>query len=306
VRVEHLQTGFSSTESADLREPAARGAGAATAARAAYPDDEPPPQPRPRAAADRVQSLGRALDLLEHLAAQGSDGLPLGQLSQAAGLHPSTAHNLLRSLLDRGYVEQDAAGGRYRLGAAALTLAHQFLRACDLAALARPFVRQLAEQLDEQVILGVLQGGREHDILTAPGARPLIVNPHINAQGRLHCTSIGKVLLGSCSTAEIEAILAADGLPRYTPQTITSVERLLREVEAARRDGYATSREEHYAGVAGVAAPVRDATGRVLAGLGVPYPLLGADAAREAAILQATRRTAAALSRRLGYAAHDA
>ncbi|HEX2036814.1 MAG TPA: IclR family transcriptional regulator [Chloroflexota bacterium] len=257
----------------------------------------------------RVQSLDRALDLLEAVAGAGTAGLPLKAVSRAAGLHLSTAHHLLSSLLARGYVEQDGETGYYRLGAGALLLANRFLAQCDLAQLAGPVLRRLHREFDEWVVLSALRGGREYILAYVQSSRPLVLNLGLSVGGGsesgLHCTAVGKVLLSRLEPAALETALTARPLERFTRWTITDVARLREEIVLVRTRGYATSREEHFEGLRAVAAPVFDATGRLTAALGMAYPTARATPAREEAIARAVRRGAAELSLRLGYGAAD-
>jgi DNA-binding IclR family transcriptional regulator len=253
-----------------------------------------------RLPSDRVQSLRRAFMILETLASHGAAGLPLKKLSQTVGLHPSTVHHLLSSLRFHGYVEQDPDTGNYRLGAAVLTLANRYLQTCDLARLAEPLLRRLHRQFDELVVLAVPAGSRYHVVYQLQSAHPLVLNPR-QSTGDFHCSAVGKVLLSGLDPVELDTLLASRSWPRYTPYTITDLDQLRREIAQVREQGYAVSREEHYEGLIGVAAPVYGATGHLVASVGLAFPTLRADPLREQAILLAVRRTAAELSLRLGY-----
>jgi DNA-binding IclR family transcriptional regulator len=290
---------------------------------------------RRRGPVERVQALGRAIGLLEHVAEGGTTGVALKALSAAAGLNASTAHNLLSSLMAHGYVEQHPTTGAYRLGPGPLQLANRFLAHCDLRELAMPLLQDLHAQLDEWVVLSMLRAGREFNVASIQSRRPLVVNPGglggfggpgdlgglgglasvgalraggargalgIDPNAGLNCTAVGKVLLSSMDPVELDALLRAHAWSRHTPHTITDPDALRREVALVRARGYATNVEEHYEGLRAVAAPVHDATGRITAALGVAYPTLRATPEREAQITVSVRRAAAELSLRLGYA----
>lgn len=251
----------------------------------------------------RIQSLDRAMDLLETLAPHGTVGLPLKALSTAVALNPSTAHSLLGTLLSRGYVEQDQETGRYRLGASSLTLAQQFMEQCDLAQLALPLLRALHQQFDELVVLGVLQGGRQHTLVRLGSSRPLVINERHSEAGALHCTAVGKVLLSGLAPAERDALLAQQGLTTFTPYTLTDMDRVRADIQEVQATGYAVARQEHFVGLLGVAAPVRGSDGRILAGLGLAIPMVRLDPQGEQTLASAVQETALALSHRLGFVA---
>jgi DNA-binding IclR family transcriptional regulator len=253
----------------------------------------------------RIQSLDRAMDLLETLAPHGTAGLALKALSAAVALNPSTAHSLLGTLLSRGYVEQDQETGRYRLGASSLTLAQQFMRHCDLAQLALPLLRTLHQRFDELVVLGVLQGGRQHTLVRLGSSRPLVINDRHSDAGALHCTSVGKVLLSGLAPAERDALLAQQGLTAFTPYTLTDPDRVRVAIQEVQETGYAVARQEHFVGLLGLAAPVRGADGRILAGLGLAIPMVRLEPEAEPGLVRAVQETALALSQRLGFLSPD-
>jgi DNA-binding IclR family transcriptional regulator len=253
----------------------------------------------------RIQSLDRAMDLLETLAPHGTAGLALKALSAAVALNPSTAHSLLGTLLSRGYVEQDQETGRYRLGASSLTLAQQFMRHCDLAQLALPLLRTLHQRFDELVVLGVLQGGRQHTLVRLGSSRPLVINDRHSDAGALHCTSVGKVLLSGLAPAERDALLAQQGLTAFTPYTLTDPDTVRVAIQEVQETGYAVARQEHFVGLLGLAAPVRGADGRILAGLGLAIPMVRLEPEAEPGLVRAVQETALALSQRLGFLSPD-
>jgi DNA-binding IclR family transcriptional regulator len=245
------------------------------------------------------------MDLLETLAPLGTAGLTLKALSAAVALNPSTAHSLLGTLLSRGYVEQDQETGRYRLGASSLTLAQQFMQHCDLAQLALPLLRTLHQRFDELVVLGVLQGGRQHTLVRLGSSRPLVINDRHDDAGALHCTSVGKVLLSGLAPAERDALLAQQGLTAFTPYTLTDPDRVRVAIQEVQETGYAVARQEHFVGLLGLAAPVRGADGRILAGLGLAIPMVRLEPEAEPGLVRAVQETALALSQRLGFLSPD-
>jgi DNA-binding IclR family transcriptional regulator len=258
--------------------------------------------PRRRPAASVVQSLSRGLGLLEVVAGTGSAGVGVTAASAALGLKTSTAHHLLTSLVAHGYLEQHPQSGRYRLGSAPLLLAQRFMHSVDVVELARPSLEALHAEFDEWTFLSVLQEERSHAIFTLQSGRPLVLNSTVGAAGELHCTSSGKVLLSGMDAGRVEAYLASAPLTRHTPATIAEPAALRRELARVREAGYATNRAEDHEGLVGIAAPIRDAAGRVLAACGLGVPTFRTTPEREGAMVRAIRRCAAEVSLRLGYA----
>jgi DNA-binding IclR family transcriptional regulator len=262
-----------------------------------------------------VQALGRAATLLEHLAEAGGGGLTLGELSRGAGLKPSTALSLLRTLQALDYVEQERGGGRYRLGGAPLRLAGQYLQGGGMLAAVEPALLALHAETGETTQLGRLregeaEAGRGHESLwVRPSVHAVIASPPPrSAEPRLHCTALGKVLLAFAPPATLARLLEGmerRGLPAFGRATITSIPALQAELAAVSRKGYASNYEEGRPGVIGQAAPVRDYRGEVVAAAGVAYPAMRRTRAYDARMIGAVRRAAADASRHLGWKGPD-
>lgn len=231
----------------------------------------------------RVQSLERALDLLEALA--GTDEVGVSELAAQTGLVPSTAHRLLATLVSRGYAAQSAASGRYLLGYKLLELTsglHDRLERLRVAA--RPHLEAIMEQTGETTNLVVLEGRSAVYIDSVSGTRSVRLFTEIGQAIPAHSSGSGKALL---AWADVEALFGADPLPASTPHTLTSLDALDEDLAEIRRRGYATDDEEHELGVACVATPILDRGGQPLAAISIsgPTPRM-AETAELAALLQ--------------------
>jgi IclR family acetate operon transcriptional repressor len=217
-----------------------------------------------------VQSLERALDILEVLGR--SDGeLGISEIGLSVGLANGTVHRLLSTLTRRGYARQVSDSRKYTLGPRAITLASSSRE--RLGPLARPFLRELMEVR----------------MFTEPGNRV-----------PAHASGTGKVLLAFQPPEALKAMLGRSGLARFTPHTITDMDRFLEELELIRERGYATDYEEIEEGVRCVAAPVSGAEGRVVAAISISGPAGRLEGDRLEEIVPQIKRIAADLSRSLG------
>ena len=166
----------------------------------------------------RVQSLERALDLLEALA--GTDEVGVSELAAQTGLVPSTAHRLLATLVSRGYAAQSAASGRYLLGYKLLELTsglHDRLERLRVAA--RPHLEAIMERTGETTNLVVLEGRSAVYIDSVSGTRSVRLFTEIGQAIPAHSSGSGKALL---AWADVEALFGADPLPASTPHTLTT------------------------------------------------------------------------------------
>jgi len=226
----------------------------------ASPDEATP-------ARSSVQSVDRALDLLEVLATSES---PLGvsELATRTGLAEGTAHRLLRTLVQRGYVAQNPSR-KYAVGTAALVLGEASTR--SLARQAQPFLRRMVEVSGETANLAVLDGDRVVYVAQAPSPRRLRMFAEVGRSVHPHSTAVGKVLVAALPAGVVHALLERAGQPRRTDQTLVDRQALLDDLDLTRSRGWALDDGEEEDGVRCVALPVT-ARGRVVAAISVSGP----------------------------------
>jgi IclR family KDG regulon transcriptional repressor len=218
--------------------------------------------------------LERMIDILTALGEPESTrngGLGVVRVSELVGREKSQVSRALRSLAGAGLVERDAATREYRLGWRLFALA---ARVGDqrLLALSPPVLHQLVGALGETAHLTVLDGGDVVTVLSE--ASPSVVRA-IEWTGRAvpaHCTSAGRALLLDHDAASLRALFAGRDLAAAGPDAPRDVDELARRIAKARERGYAAVDGEFEAGLVGVAAPVRDFRGRIVAALNVSAP----------------------------------
>ena len=245
-----------------------------------------------------VRSVDRAAALLLALGeSHGEAGVT--ELARRLGLHKSTASRLLATLERRGLVEQDEETGKYRLGLIVIRLAEKAERTLDLRALAMPELDRLARATRETTGLGVLNGDQLLTVAQADGPNLVALGDWTGRGVPLHSVSGGKVLLASMPEREVMRLVRR-GLDRFTERTIIGLEPLIEELARVRRRGFATAFGEYDVRLNGIAAPVHDARGNVIAAIDVWGPSLRLTADRVPELVQQVREAAAAVSVRLG------
>ncbi len=248
---------------------------------------------------NNIQALDRGLSILE-LMADGEGELRVTDIARELGVHKSTASRLLSTLQRHGVVEQNPDSERFRLGHGLVRLAGAVLAELDLVRASRPQLQELAEATGETVNLAVLQGDRVVNIDQIASSSQVVNVNWTGKQTPLHCTSNGKVLLAELPEADRRRILARP-LPRFTPRTITDARVLERQLMRIKEDGWAFTLEELEIGLNAVAAPVRAAGGRVVGAVSVAGPAYRVGAQRLPELGEMTRKTAEAISLRLGH-----
>lgn len=232
------------------------------------------PSPRTDAAPEArsgIQVIERMMKLLDVLSYH-PDPVSLKQLALETGLHPSTAHRILAAMATSGFVER-ADPGTYRLGIRLLELGNVVKSRISIREAAMPLMQRLHQQLGESVNLGVRQGDEIVYVERTSSGRSSVRVVHlVGARAPLHVTAVGKLYLAEDGPQKLREYVKRTGLPGYTPTSLTTLAALEKEVDRARRHGVAFDNEEIEQGLRCIAAPVRDDTGELVAGLSVSAP----------------------------------
>jgi DNA-binding IclR family transcriptional regulator len=246
------------------------------------------------------QSLERGLRLVELVASNGG-ATSLAEAARRTGLHRSTAHHLLQTLVSLGYLRQDTETRGYELSAKPFQLTGRTWSPEQLASIAQPYLAELTRRSGEGSSFSVYRDGavtvvakREHD-------GPVRVVQDVGACRPLHCTAVAKAILPWLPPAELSGLLSRMRFPRHTAKTLatrTAFEAELRRVRAA---GYAIDDEEHIAGIRCIAMPVFGHTGPALGSLCALGPKSRMTYQRLRELRQPLGELAAQISRRLGY-----
>jgi DNA-binding IclR family transcriptional regulator len=231
--------------------------------------DSPDP-PTVEGGLSRVRTVARATRLTALLFTHPT-GLSVGEVARHRGLPKSAAWRLLNTLAAAGIVWQDAPDSRYRINPLFwLARARVLASATSQERAIMSLLTELAQQMGETVSIGVPAWGGRRLLVPwyALPNRAVCCRPTGGPAAFLHTTATGKCYLAAVSKAHVMAYIQ-QGLPALTDRSITSGERLLRELGDVSRQGYALSREEAGLGVSSLAVPLRDETGTVVGGLAV-------------------------------------
>ncbi|MCE8420031.1 IclR family transcriptional regulator [Rhodovulum sulfidophilum] len=236
---------------------------------------QPRPRGRPRAFHDKtdqntVRALDRAMGLLTALSE--TKGLTLSELAALSNQSPATVYRVLITLQGHDIVELEEEAQRWHVGPGAFRIGSGFLRRTNVAERSRGAMQALMRATGETANLGVedrdevlfLTQVETHETIRAffsPGTR-----------GPMHCSGIGKALLAFLPAARVAAILKTQGLPGFTPRSITSETSLHADLDRTRARGYAIDDQERAEGMRCIAAPIFNAHGEPIAGLSVSGP----------------------------------
>lgn len=251
---------------------------------------------------ENVAAVLKVFSVLEALADARSASLAV--LAQRAMTSKSTAHRLLQTMLDLGYVEQDGETERYRPTLKLFSLGARTLSGqADLLRIADREMAGLARETGETVNLGVLDESEQRVayIHKHNSAFGLSMHSPLGKRSPLHSTALGKALLAWRTEEDIAARLAGMRLEKRGPRTITDRGTLRAQLARIRAEGFAEEVEESEAGVRCMAVPVRDHLGRVIAAISISFPLFRFDENRRPHFAKRLKEAGAAASRGLGH-----
>ena len=213
-----------------------------------------------------TESVGRALELLQLFRA-ANEGVRLVEASTALGLARSTTHRLLATLEAQRFVRRDSQTRAYYAGDALLALAASLVPDLVLRETALAEMRRIMQRTSEPTSLVVLRESMAYFVasLHRPGSR--LANPRSGISLPLYSSAGGKALLSAATRAEFEVLVPTERLRTRTARTTRT--ELARELDDARRRGFATSFEETAAGVTAVASPITSATGHVYGAISI-------------------------------------
>jgi IclR family pca regulon transcriptional regulator len=214
-----------------------------------------------------MTSLARGLDVIRGFSREQRH-MSVAQLAQKTGISRAAVRRCLYTLGQLGYVAT-LDGRSYSLKPKLLGLGHAYLSSTPLVVSAQPFLDRVSEAVNESCSLATLDG--EDILYLARSVTSRIISVTLNVGSRLpaHCTSIGYVLLAHLPPAELDAFLRNVVLKPYTERTVTSPEKLRDQLEQVRQLDYAVADQLMEVAVRSIAVPVRNAAGRVVAGINV-------------------------------------
>ena len=245
-------------------------------------------------------AVERALAMLEAVA-QEPEGLSNAEISRKLEIPKSSASYLLRTLETQGYLNRDASSGKYRVGLKILSLSRGALSGIDVREVALPIMRHLVEKTGLTCHLAILDGPEAVYIEKVEPPGFIRMDTWVGRRMRVHATSVGKALVAYIAQEQLEKMVATLAMERRTPKTITTMPRLLKELEKVRTQGYAVDDEENNLGARCVGAPVFNQQGMIEASVGLSGTTNQVNAQTMPRILEALKDAARHVSMQLGY-----
>lgn len=217
-----------------------------------------------------VQTIERAASIMRSFS-EFEPELGVTELSRRLGLHKSTVYRILSALQREGFVGQNPATGKYRLGVGLISLAGVALGRVDVRAAAFNHLDELVRRTGEGASAAVQDGIEAVIVLESPSLKPVRYVNWIGRRLPLHCTASGKILLSGMPPSTRWSMVAHP-LRQYTERTITSSEILDRELAEITNAGFAISIDEFEVGYGAIAAPIFNHDARVVGAVSISGP----------------------------------
>lgn len=249
--------------------------------------------------AHNLKSLFKIADILDCFSLNERE-LSVSEIARRTGMPKSTTHRIIDSLRAVGFLDQNASRERYRLGLRLFEYGSTVLGSMELNRVANPFIEALTKRVGENVHLCVFNGS--HMLLVKRAAKVISKQNTLTLMEESACysTGVGKATLAFQPEATVRKIIEA-GLVAFTPFTITDGERLRDELAEIRSRGFAIDDREHDADVRCVAAPIRNANGRVFAAVSISGPSSRMTDEKLVAFSAVVIDNAASISAQLGF-----
>ncbi|WP_210213740.1 IclR family transcriptional regulator [Mesorhizobium sp. M4A.F.Ca.ET.022.05.2.1] len=249
-----------------------------------------------------MKSVHLAFEVLEAVAFEPGE-IGVSELANKLQTTKGTVFRHLQTLVDRGYLIQNASTQRYRVGARAYLIGRAAAERVDIIAGSQDAMRSLRDETGETVVVSSLSNRGNIVMNTLIGKSPLEIGVRVGSVLEPHATAQGKAVLAFDTQGLIKQ-LRRRGLAGLTPHTVTDIDVLERQLEAVRAQGYATAAEEMLLGISALAAPVMDGSGKTAGSIAIVGSIqnIGRQPAPEQ--IEAVLRAAQRVSWNLGYVGH--
>ena len=249
-----------------------------------------------------VRTIDRLVDILNCFT-RDMTSWSLSELSTRLKLPKSTLHRFLVGLEGHGILRRGDEDSRWRLGHQLFIWGSMAVETTGLHQVAVPIMRELADKTGETVLLTEYHGGEVICIEKIETGHSVRLALDAGTMRAPHAGASSKVLMAYLPDVEVETIIRERGLPRLCVRTITDPDELHIELGRIRQVGYAESYEETDWGAWGIATPIRNWRGDVVAALGIAGPTVRFSDTQVHAYVQVCCEAAGRISMALGAAA---
>jgi len=221
---------------------------------------------------ERIKSIDKALDLLEFLS-NNEQEIGILEISHQLNMGLSTVHRILSTLKSRDYIIQNQKTAKYRLGIKLFELGCEVQSTKNLIKTIRPSLRKLSKMTNETANLAILEDKEVVYLDTIESSETLRTEIVQGTRTTAHCTALGKALLAFLSDSDFEQLYENnEPIITLTPQSISSLDELKKELKNVKERGYALDIEEYKIGINCVGVPIFNRNGETVAAISITGP----------------------------------
>jgi len=240
----------------------------------------------------------RTLRILESLSV--NQGKTLDELAPIVGLSCPTLFRFLLVMQKMDYVEKNE-DNRYRLKPKLFAVATRSIEDVELTRIARPYMEDTSYETGETTVLGIRDGDSVLHVQKIISKYNTRFYERVGKRNPLYCTTMGKMLLAGMSDEEFDEYLSRERLIPYTSNTITDPEKLKKNILLIKERGYAESVSEFEQGIHGLACPIWDNDGDIIAAIDINWPLFRETPDKMGECLKRLKAIALQISVLMGY-----
>lgn len=189
--------------------------------------------------------------------ADKTDGMGISEISRDLDISKSTVHGITSALEGQGALIKDPVSKRFSIGYTLIELGKKAYSRINFKEIARPFIEQLMITCQESVFLGIKNRNSVIILDVVESSKDYKITSPVGTIIPLLAGAVGKIFMSEMSREEVNKFIDAQGLTKFTDDTIVSREEYFKELLLVKERGYAIDNEEYLPGVRAVAAPVR-------------------------------------------------
>lgn len=216
-----------------------------------------------------IRSFAKGMNVLELLSE--NESLTVTQVARLMNINRASSHRFLSTLKELGYADKDDSS-RYFLTSRVIALGMRVLDRFEIRKIARPFLQELSAKFNETINLGYFDGDEMLTIDKIDSTEILRMDAGIGGGEPAYCTSLGKAILAFLPDKQLQEYLQSIEITPFTPDTVTSKDKLMQELMQIKENGYSIDDEELSVGLRCVGAPLFNHNGQALYAISISGP----------------------------------
>lgn len=215
------------------------------------------------------RSVARAIDIIDFVS-KSNEEKSIAEISRDLEIPKSTAFDIVYTLVEKGYLEvANQKNKTFKLGLKLFQSGASYLEKVSFYDVSHPLLEEIVSKAKETAFLAVENDGMLVYMDKAESTSSIRTSCRIGSTNPMYCTGLGKALLASYPDERVREIVAKSGMAPVTEWTITTEDRLFKELNEARQRGYSIDDKENNAEIYCVAAPIYDLQGKPVAAISI-------------------------------------